>query len=204
MTTVQIVTLIIALLSAVVATLSAYLSNEARKVVSTHNRLSVRPIINMIYEKSSRYVIEQQSMMGFLNIVVINNGTGPAIVESFDLFVGGEKIVAPDDLKWEHARVKLFPAEGADAVPKRPGYGTFNLSKGYCLPSKERITLFSMSFTIGMDADIQAALDRSRAVLVYQSLYKKFFVYDTDKIKRGEYNAFDEGTDKPPVEEKKA
>jgi hypothetical protein len=191
-------TLVVALLSAVVAALSAYLSNEARMVVSAHNRLSVRPIINMMYEKSSKYVKEEQSTMGTLSIVLINNGIGPAIVESFDLFVGDERIIAKDDLKWEHAVLKLFPVDGENAAPKRPGDDVFNLSKGYCIPARERLVLFKMSFTIEMDSYVHQCLDRSRAVLVFQSLYKKFYVYDTDKVKRGEIDSFDEGSDVPP------
>jgi hypothetical protein len=157
-----------------------------------HNRLSVRPIINMIHEKAAEYNKEQQSMVGTLNIVLINNGIGPAIVESFDLFVDGEPIVARDDQKWEYAQQKLFALAGNNDPPKHFGYGVFNLSKGYCIPARERLVLFTVKFTMNMSQMIQESLDRSRAVLVYRSLYKDTYTYDTDKVKRGEIEWMDD------------
>jgi hypothetical protein len=151
-----------------------------------HNRLSVRPIINIIHEKAAEYNKEQQALVGTLSIVIINNGIGPAIVESFDLFVDGQKIVANDDQKWEYASKKLFALAGDDKPPKHFGYGVFNLSKGYCIPSRERIVLFSIKFTMNLSDMIQKSLDRSRAVVVYRSLYKDKYTYDTDKVKLGE------------------
>lgn len=174
----------IALISLAISIISLFATKK-------HNLLSVRPYINIIHEKSAEYNTQQQSLVGTLNIVLINNGIGPAIVENFDLFIDGERIMARDDQKWEYALKKIFPTDNANQTPEHFGFGVFNLPKGYCIPSRERITLFSIKFTMNMSQITQEALDRSRIVLVYKSFYKMPYTYDSDKVKRGEIDAFE-------------
>jgi hypothetical protein len=174
-----------------ISLISLAISIKALFATKDHNRLSVRPYINIIHEKSASYEKQQQTLVGTLTIVLINNGIGPAIVESLDLFVDGQRIMARDDQKWEYALKKLFPVDRADPTPEHFGFGVFNLSKGYCIPARERITLFSIKFTMNMSQITQEALDRSQIVLVYKSFYKMSYTYDSDKVKRGEIDAFE-------------
>jgi hypothetical protein len=182
---------LLSLISFFIAAGSVVVSIRQHRASKEHNKLSFQPLINIIHEKTTEYNKEAKQWVGILKIVLINNGIGPALVERFDLFVDGTLIDAKDDQKWEQALWKIFGAVANSDPPKHFGYGVFNLTKGYCIPSRDHLNLFTIRFTMDMSQEIQRSLDRSRAVLIYRSLYKDTYTYDTDKVKRGEIELFE-------------
>jgi hypothetical protein len=181
---------LLSLISFFVSAGAVIVSIRQHRATKVHNRISVRPYINMVHEKTSEHSKLENSWIGVIKVIVINNGTGPALVESFDLYVDQKKVETTEKEKWGTAMTMLLGLTSDKEPPKFMGYGLFELTKGYCIPAGASITLFTLRHSMHMKEEIHTALERSRAVLVYKSFYGDDWTYDTDKVKRGQIEPF--------------
>jgi hypothetical protein len=90
MTTAEVIALLISLLSASLSGFAVYLSNETKKNTENHNKLSLRPYLNLMYNLSVEHRPSRQSLET-LKITLSNKGVGPAVIQSAELFVDGQK-----------------------------------------------------------------------------------------------------------------
>ena len=107
----------------------------------------------------------------------MNNGIGPAMFESFELFVDG----------------KLVPGEQSEPIKKAlkilfPGYDYKShqsyFAKGYVMAEKEKRPIVAVRFfgeKTPSSEEVDHAMKRSRIRISYQSMYGKVFCLDSDE-----------------------
>ena len=136
-----------------------------------YNKLSVIPYLttwsNLEYEK------------GTYTVNIMNNGVGPALIKSFQIFVDGQKVDGYGLGLIEKALTILFPAH------KYNSYKAF-LSDGYMMASNEKRVLVSIQF-VGLSypktEEIDQVNKRVKIVIDYESIYSEKHVYDSSKFK---------------------
>ncbi len=143
--------------------LSVWQGYQARK----HNRLAVRPHLTTW----SHSDVEERCYA----VEVMNNGIGPALIESFSVQVDGTAI----------------PGEETEAVNQamKIVFRSFNyrvhvaqLAKGYSMPQNERRVLVSLRFVgpeFPTDKLVERAFERCDLEIKYKSFYEEQFVYSS-------------------------
>jgi hypothetical protein len=131
--------------------------------IRRHNKLSVRPNLTTwtnIYTGNGYYKLE-----------LVNNGIGPALIESFLIKVDDKLISGQGAESIENALKIIFPN-----LEYKPFYGY--VSKGYSMVANERITIVEIQFlkqpfpTLKFMDD---AINRTSLDIDYKSLYKELF-----------------------------
>lgn len=133
-----------------------------------HNILSVTPHL-------SRFVTsDQNGEVGAAKLELINNGLGPAFIESFQIYLNGEPC--------EYDAALDLVTKGMDCKWYRT-----NLSKGYAIRAGEANDLFSVVFPCKNNEELVAAKERFNVLDVaikYKCAYGKVKKFDTfDKRK---------------------
>ena len=107
----------------------------------------------------------------------MNNGIGPAMIESFELFVDGKRISGEQSEPITRALIILFP--GYEYKPHQSYF-----AKGYVMAEKEKRRIVEVRF-IGdktpSPEEIDHAVKRCRLKITYQSMYGKVFCLDSDE-----------------------
>lgn len=160
----QTVSTITAVSSALIALAAFLVAWWTGHVQRRHAELSVQPHLDFIYGNTS---------LGALALVLVNNGIGPAIVDSFSISVGDSTIKSPLHLGvWN----KAFSKAGGDA----PATANVPLIGQYLSPG-ERLFLVNAGDNVSMAASakeatetaqrFESALLQVRVHIAYRSLY---------------------------------
>jgi len=136
-----------------------------------HNQISVTPHLTTWVEteaKKNKYTIE-----------LMNNGIGPAVIDSFSLCVDGKEIKSESSKKIGLALKILFPNN--DYKEYHSWFGN-----KYVMAKDEKRSLLDIIF-LGPNAPssekVLKNIERSSLKIIYRSMYDKFFVLETKGMK---------------------
>lgn len=134
-----------------------------------HDRLSVKPHLTTFVHRS------QKPGEGFLAISLLNNGLGPALIDSYEILIDGSPL-------------KIKNSNEAEK-PLREVLGSLNfnhsvtvLGKQYSMPANERKDILILQFEAKTNTDFESVeekLNRFDLVVKYRSMYGKSFEYDS-------------------------
>jgi hypothetical protein len=147
--------------------ISIWQGSQARK----HNKLSFKPHLTTWTHRNVQ--------KGFYAIELINNGLGPAIIESFVVNVDGKRISGDGTVPIEKALKIVFPNHSYES---HHSY----VAKGYSMAAKERCTIVAVQFTgpqFPSSEFVEHALNRSDLEIAYKSFYEEVFNLSTQKEK---------------------
>ncbi len=137
------------------------------KRAQKHNKLSFRPHLTSWTHKNSGN--------GFYAVELMNNGIGPALIESFTIKVDGKIISGEETEPIEKALKILFPKIDYQS---RQSY----FAKGYSMGAKEKMTLVAIQFTEKPPPTpevVNHAFNRTDLIVNYKSFYEEPFTYST-------------------------
>lgn len=142
-------------------------------VTRRHNKLSVTPYLTTwshIDHDNGNYSLD-----------IMNNGVGPALIKTFQIFVDGRKVESQDLGLMEKTLEILFPT----SVYKYSSYKSY-LSDGYMMATNEKRNLVSIQF-VGQNfptpEEIKRISDRVKIIIEYESIYRQKLTYDSSKFK---------------------
>ncbi|MBK9595445.1 MAG: hypothetical protein IPO57_08835 [Rhodocyclales bacterium] len=153
--------------SAVIALCALGLTVWQAKITRYHNRLSVTPHLTTWSQRdvaNNRYSVE-----------LLNNGIGPALVESFYIHVDGQLISGEGMEPIEKALKILFPQY------QYASWQSF-VAKGYMMAEKEARNLVTIVFQgekVPTPAEVEHATKRARLLITYKSIYGDEFTLDS-------------------------
>lgn len=134
-----------------------------------HNRLSFRPHLD-----TWRH---DDPVKGYYAVDLINNGSGPAIVESFVVKVDGQQISGDGTEPIEKALKIAFPS-----FPYQSSCSY--VTKGYSMAAKERCKIAEVQFTgptLPAQKLVQHAFNRGDLEIIYKSVYGKEFAFSAQE-----------------------
>ena len=153
--------------SAVIALCALGLTVWQAKITRHHNRLSVTPHLTTWSQRdvaNNRYLVE-----------LLNNGIGPALIESFYIYVDGQLISGESTEPIEKALKILFPQYQYTS-------GQSFVAKGYMMAEKEARNLVTIVFQgekVPTPVEVEHATKRARLLIKYKSIYGDEFTLDS-------------------------
>lgn len=153
--------------SAVIALCALGLTVWQAKITRHHNKLSVTPHLTTWSQRdvaNNRYSAE-----------LLNNGIGPALIESFYIHVDGQLISGEGTEPIEKALKILFPQY------QYASWQSF-VAKGYMMAEKEARNLVTIVFQgekVPMPVEVEHATKRVRLLITYKSIYGDEFILDS-------------------------
>lgn len=131
-----------------------------------HNKLSFQPHLTTWTHRDIH--------KGTYSIDLINNGLGPAIIESFTVNVDGKPISGEGTEHMEKALKIVFSNFN---FKSHHSY----VSKGYSMAAKERCAIVVVQFTDQLPSPefVDHAIDRGELVISYKSFYNDLFNLST-------------------------
>lgn len=124
-----------------------------------HNRLSVKPILR----------IDRNSTLKYFNIVLLNNGVGPAIIKSVKYFVNNMEILGNN-----------IPKQVIEKLELSGWYEHFELLTGESFSCGEQRSLFKSIGVIEGDTAM-TAFKPFTIEIKYESIYnEEFIIKDED------------------------
>lgn len=160
--------------SAIIALCALGLTVWQAKIARHHNRLSVTPHLTTWSHRdvtNNRYSIE-----------LLNNGIGPALIESFSIHVDGQ-LISGDGLELIEKALKiLFPQY------QYASWQSF-VAKGYMMAEKEVRNLVTIAFQgdqIPTPVEVDHTTKRARLLIRYKSIYGDKFTLDSDALRNPE------------------
>ncbi|MEW5681971.1 MAG: hypothetical protein AB1780_06300 [Pseudomonadota bacterium] len=157
---------ILSLSSLIVALSALFFTIWQFSVQRKHNRISVKPHLIKFSRRS------KSNNVAKLEILLINNGLGPAYINKFQVFYKGEEI------------------EPNNAVKNALGPLIENMSitilgDDYAIAEKETVKLLSVTFPCNTELDIDIVaknLDEMDLLIEYSSAYEKMPNLDTRRL----------------------
>jgi hypothetical protein len=152
--------IIIALCALVLTIWQAFLTR-------THNKLTVKP-----------YLTTWSTMAGnedFYQVDLMNNGVGPALIQSFRVYVDNQELLGTESDLIDTAIKMLFSQSGYDS------HNAF-LSKGYMMAANDRHELIKIKFSnpnVPRVEEVENAYKRIRIVIEYVSIYNDKYAFDS-------------------------
>ena len=133
-----------------------------------HNKLSLRPHLTSW--------TNQDVDKGLYTVELMNNGLGPALIESFTIKVDGKVISGKQTEPIEKGLKILFPN-----VP----YKTHQeyMAKDYSMAAKEKRTILLIQFTEPrslIKETVEHAFNRADLIIKYKSFYEEKFTYSSE------------------------
>jgi hypothetical protein len=158
-----------AIASAIIATCAFFTATWQACATHKHNRLSVKPLLNTWTEHSHHSYTVQLS----------NIGVGPALIDSFSIYVDDKKIDGVGSEPISKAVNILFPQNPPDILRRS------HLSKGGALAANQSIDVVTLQFdqrTALTPELLEHLSKRVKLVIKYTSIYQnKVFTYDSYK-----------------------
>jgi hypothetical protein len=183
MTVVEVLTLVIALLSAALSALAAFISYQTKNDFAVHNRVSVRPHLNMIFGVEHKPEDDGLKDVAVMKIMLINNGLGPALVDKFVLYVDKKEVVSNSGRFWE-AAVEMLLSGSNFTVPPYLAYSSFNLGNDFCIAPNSSAAVFTIKYFNENHNEIMSALGRSSSIVTYHSFHGDAYKYDSLEEKK--------------------
>lgn len=141
------------------------------KQARRHNKLSFRPHLTSWSHRNSD--------KGVYAIELMNNGLGPALIESFKVKVDGKVISGEGTEPIEKALKILFPNT---QYQSHQAY----MAKGYSMAAKEKCTILAIQFAESTSLSKEATehtFNRADLIIKYKSFYEEKFTYSSEDEK---------------------
>ena len=141
------------------------------KQTQKHNKLSFRPHLTSWSHRNSD--------KGVYAVEVMNNGLGPALIESFTVKIDGKVISGEGTEPIEKGLKILFPNA---QYQSHQAY----MAKGYSMAAKEKCTILAIQFTEAMSFTpevIEHTFNRADLIIKYKSFYEEEFTYSSEDEK---------------------
>lgn len=157
--------------SAVIALCAFVLTVWHACITRQHNKLSVTPhLTTWTHSDKAKnlYAIE-----------LLNNGIGPALINSFQIQVDGHPIIGEGIEPIEKALKLLFPQY------QYSSWQSF-VSTGYMMSAKETRNLVTIQFNgekLPKPEEVEHATKRARLLIEYESIYKDKATLDTSAFR---------------------
>jgi hypothetical protein len=141
------------------------------KKAQRHNILSFRPHLTSWSHRDSD--------KGVYAVELMNNGLGPALIESFAVLIDGKVISGKQTEPLEKALKILFPNIAYKSHQEF-------MAKGYSMSAKEKRSIVVIQFadpnSLGPEA-LEYALNRADLIVKYKSFYEEEFTYSSEEEK---------------------
>lgn len=161
--------------SLIVAAIALWFSIGQTRQTREHNRLSVKPELTTWEDTSTVSVI--RGVETHHKVYLKNIGIGPALIESFEIYVDDDRMEADGLAKIDKAVALLFPVS-TPLIANRS-----YLTKGGALSVNESILLVHLVFpptAILNQAVLEQIKERVKLVVKFQSMYKnEVLTYDS-------------------------
>lgn len=147
--------------------LTIWQAHIARK----HNKLSVRP--HLCTWRNS------DDNKGSFQVLLMNNGLGPAFIESFDVYLDGELIPGNYEEPIRELLRRLFPDE------KYTSHQAF-VGKHHAMPANSKLEIVRFAFDDPSPKhleQVRKGFERADLVVKYQSAYEEKFCLKTAEEK---------------------
>ncbi len=157
--------------SAAIALCALGLTVWQAKITRDHNKLSVTPRLTTWSQRdvaNNRYSVE-----------LLNNGIGPALIESFCIHVDGQSMSGEGMEPIEKALKILFPQY------QYASWQSF-VAKGYLMAEKESRNLVTIVFRgdrVPTPVEVEHVTKRARLLIAYESIYGDQFTFDTNAFR---------------------
>lgn len=135
-----------------------------------HNRLMVRPRLTSFTTVET----DAATRVTSTTFTLTNSGLGPAIIRTYEVFQGGERIPATTPAELGDG-LKL-----ATGVPFSSNKSTFSLLKRGFVMAKDEERNLAVVHVVNMTTEHNEALRKLKLRVTYESAYGESFVYDTD------------------------
>lgn len=156
----------ISLASAVVAMCALGVTFWQARIMRTHNKLSVRPLITSFMNQ------DVKGETGYISFDIENCGTGPAIIKNFILLYDGKEVVKNN--------INAYNRFLAEKIKSFAGTNIGCLVPEYPLASGRSFTLLSFHYDVQRH-DVSFA-DNLNVIIEYQSIYEdEIRTYDSRK-----------------------
>ena len=157
--------------SAAIALCALFFTIWQSKQAQKHNRLSFKPHLTSWSHKNSK--------KGFYAVELINNGLGPALIESFTIKVDDKIIAGKGTEPIEKALKILLPN---CQYQSHHAY----MANGYSMAAKEKCTIVEILFTeqpTFTPEALEHTLNRADLDVKYKSFYGEVFTYSSKEEK---------------------
>jgi len=156
--------------SVVIALCALVFSLCQGKQAREHNKLSVRPHLSTWEHKEAEG--------GFYRLELINNGIGPAVIDTFSIKVDG-KLQSGDGSEPIDKAMEIV-LQDRQYLPLERSY----LGKGYVMAPKERCTVFAVQFLGQLPSKefVEHAIKRCHLEVHYMSFYGEKFCFPTKNM----------------------
>ncbi len=137
-----------------------------------HNKLSVKPYLTTWTH------LQNDGASNIFTVDILNNGVGPALIKSFQIYVDGQEVKGKDDELVKKAFKILFPTYQSE-----PDYAY--MSKGYMMPPREKCHLVKAVFSTPIEVvekEVEHAKERVRVVVKYESIYQEQQTFDSTEV----------------------
>ncbi len=155
--------LVISVVSIVIACCALAFTFWQVKIQRQHNHISIRPHLCRFTKR------KLQNNVAYLEVTLVNNGLGPAFINSFDVYYRG-KICDPDVVIKE-----VFNELGCNVSHTI-------LGDDYAIPSRSEKALLVLSFValseVALD-DMEGLINKIDLVINYSSAYASMEPLDT-------------------------
>jgi len=128
-----------------------------------HNQLTLKPHLDTFTERN------KSDNVGRIEIQLINNGLGPAFIESFEVLVGDEVYEAKFALE-------------ALLGPRNDIANYTVLGNGYAIAHNQKVMLLALTFPVSSWADIDKMendLESLNLKIIYKSVHGKTHTFDS-------------------------
>ena len=157
--------------SAVIALCALAYTVWQGKQAQKHNKLSYRPHITSWSHRNTD--------KGVYAVEVMNNGLGPALIESFTVKIDGKVISGEGTEPIETGLKILFPNAQYQSHQAHMG-------KGYSMAAKEKCTIVAVQFSgatpLTKEA-IEHTFNRADLIIKYKSYYEEEFIFSSEDEK---------------------
>jgi len=157
--------------SAVIALCALAYTVWQGKQAQRHNKLSFRPHLTSWSHRNAD--------KGAYTVELMNNGLGPALIESFTIKVDGKVISGEGTEPIEKGLKILFPNA---PYQSHQAY----MDKGYSMAAKEKCTIVAIQFAESASLNkeaIEHTFNRADLIIKYKSFYEEEFTYSSEDEK---------------------
>ena len=124
-------------------------------------------------------MVSPNSDKGVYAVELMNNGLGPAIIESFTVKIDGKVISGEGTEPIEKGLKILLPNT---QYQSHQAY----MAKGYSMSAKEKCTILAIQFTESTSLNqetIEHTFNRADLIIKYKSFYEEEFTYSSEDEK---------------------
>ncbi len=166
----------------IIALCALFITLWQLKVSRRHNRLSVRPFLTDHVETHNQN--DKDRIYKIRNLTLLNNGSGIAIINTFEVYYKGTKIEFNETSDLSNRLQNEIKKELGDTKYKFEIPHIRILRKGYAIAEKEKLLLLQIKKTSirteeNVFKSMDKVLDKFEIRINYKSIYDEYFRYQS-------------------------